>query len=268
MNDLKEPERNVLERELGALLRQVEDWLEKPMIVLAFLWLALIIAEFIWDPPPAVGWFVSAIWVIFILDFLLRFILAPRKTAYIKRNWLTAVSLLLPALRLFRIVQSLRLLRAVRATRGLRLVRVVSSLNRGMHALRASMGRRGFSYVMTSTLIVSLVGAAGMYAFENILPGGGGFETYWDALWWTAMLLTTIGSEYWPQTTEGRLLCLFLSIYSLGILGYITATLASFFVGRDAESKAGEVAGAQVIEALRAEIKALPDEMLQRMKEG
>lgn len=107
-----------------------------------------------------------------------------------------------------------------------------------------------------------------MYAFERTLPDGGGFEDYWDALWWTAMLLTTIGSEYWPQTAEGRLLCLLLSIYSLGILGYITATLASFFVGRDAEDETAELAGAQSIDALRADLKALHTDMLQRMKEG
>ena len=52
------------------------------------------------------------------------------------------------------------------------------------------------------------------------------------------MLLTTIGSEYWPQTPEGRLLTFLLSLYSLGILGYITATLASFFVEKDLSRKA------------------------------
>lgn len=72
----------------------------------------------------------------------------------------------------------------------------------------------------------------------------------------------------WPQTAEGRLLCLLLSIYSLGILGYITATLASFFVGRDADDETAEVAGAKAINALRAEIEALHVEMLQRSKGG
>lgn len=33
------------------------------------------------------------------------------------------------------------------------------------------------------------------------------------------MLLTTMGSEYWPQTAEGRILCLLLSVYAFAVFG-------------------------------------------------
>ena len=56
------------------------------------------------------------------------------------------------------------------------------------------------------------------------------------------MLLTSIGSEYWPQTAEGRVLCFLLSLYGFAVFGYVTAVLASFFVGRDADGT-GELAG-------------------------
>ncbi len=252
---------NVLERELNEFLRQLEDTLEVPLIALAFVWLVLLVVEFIWGLTPLLQDLVTVIWIIFILDFALRFFVAPRKIAYLKNNWLTALSLFLPALRLFRAVRALRLLRVFRTARGLRLVRVVGSMNRGMRALRASMNRRGISYVAVLTVLVVLVGAAGIYAFESNLPDGPGLDTYADALWWTAMLLTSIGSEYWPRTPEGRLLCLLLATYGLGILGYITATLASYFVGRDAEDATAEVAGEKSLEALRLEIRALRDEV-------
>lgn len=265
MPDREDAESEVLENELIELLHQIEDWLEAPMVVLAFVWLALTIAEFIWDVGPLFGLVVSAIWVAFILDFLLRFTLAPKKTAYLRRNWLTALSLALPALRIFRLG---RILRVFRASRGLRLIRVVSSVNRGVRALRASMGRRGFGYVMGFTLIVIFTGAAAMLTFESEVGETGGFSSYWDAMWWTAMMLTTIGSDYWPVTAEGRLVCLMISIYSLGILGYITATLASFFVGRDAEDESAEIAGAHTIEALRRDIMALRADLALRSDEG
>jgi voltage-gated potassium channel len=51
------------------------------------------------------------------------------------------------------------------------------------------------------------------------------------------MLLTTMGSEHWPQSAEGRLVCLLLSVYAFAMFGYITATLASFFIGGDAASQ-------------------------------
>lgn len=62
----------------------------------------------------------------------------------------------------------------------------------------------------------------------------GGFESYGDALWRKSMLITTIGSQFWPQTAEGRILCFPLSLYGVDVFGYITASLASFFVDRDA----------------------------------
>ncbi len=130
-----------------------------------------------------------------------------------------------------------------------------------MRALGASMGRRGFGYVVALTVIVTLAGAAGMYAFENILPDGRGLNSYGEALWWTAMLLTSLGSEYWPRTAEGCVLCLLLALYGFAMFGYVTATLATFFVGRDAESKESEVAGAKQIAELKTEVAQLRVEM-------
>ncbi len=60
-----------------------------------------------------------------------------------------------------------------------------------------------------------------------------GFPDYGSALWWTAMLLTTMGSDYWPRTTEGRLLCLLLAVYAFAVFGYVTAAIAAYFVGKD-----------------------------------
>jgi len=94
-----------------------------------------------------------------------------------------------------------------------------------------------------------------MFAFENEIPGG--LNSYGAALWWTAMLMTSLGSEYWPQTAEGRVLCFLLSLYGFAVFGYVTATLATFFIGRDAEDHEAEIAGAQSIKDLRAEIEAL-----------
>lgn len=248
-----------LREERQSLVGQLEDWLETPMMILGFAWLALLIYEFIWDLPPALELLGAAIWIIFILDFALKFTLAPDKTNYLKSNWLTAVSLLVPALRVFRVFRVFRLLQAARAVRGLRLVRFITSLNRGMRSLAASFGRRGFGYVVALSVIVVLSGAAGMLAFENEVPEG--IHSYGEALWWTAMLLTSIGSNYFPKTVEGRILCFLLALYGFAIFGYVTATLATFFVGRDAESKESEIAGAEDIRSLRDEIAQLRSEI-------
>ena len=254
--DAAAPVEEALKNERYELLRRLEDSLETPMLVLAFVWLALLVGELIWGESLMFEVLGTIIWVIFILDFAVAFVLAPHKIAYLKNNWLTALSLLVPALRLFRFS---RVFRLARMGRSLRLLRVVSSLNRGMRALGASLSRRGFGYVLALTVLVTFTGAAGMYAFENAAPGG--LKSYGEALWWTTMVLTTMGSQYWPLTIEGRVLCVFLALYAFAVFGYVTATLATFFIGRDAEDDKAELAGARQLAALREEMIALREEI-------
>jgi voltage-gated potassium channel len=258
--DLDDQQEQIVGERLS-LLNRIQDWLEIPMILLAFLWLALFVLEILWGLTPLLDTAGTVIWVIFILDFVLGSILAPDKIVYVRNNWLKAIALMAPALRIFRIVRLVRLARAAKIARSLRLLRLLSSLNRGMGALAASMGRRGFGYVMILTVLITIAGAAGMYGLEHENADGKGLNTYGDALWWTAMLMTTMGSEYWPRSPEGRMLCFLLALYSFAIFGYVTATLATFFVGRDADNSEAELAGAASIAQLREEIASLRQEI-------
>jgi voltage-gated potassium channel len=252
--------RGQIEDERYELLAHIERWLETPMLVLGFVWLVLLVVDFTHGLGPKLTAVGTAIWVVFIIDFALRFILAPHKLAYLRGNWLTAISLLVPALRVFRIVRAIRALSAVRAVRGAGLVRVLGSVNRAMRGLSKTLGRRGFGYVIALTIVVLFAGAAGMFSFERGVHGTS-IDDYASALWWTAMVLTTMGSDYFPRTPEGRVLCLLLAIYGFAMFGYVAATLATYFVARDAEDEDGEVAGAQELRAIRDEIAALRREL-------
>ena len=235
-------------------LRQLDEWLETPMLVLSAAWVVIVLVELTTGCSTLLTTIGTVIWVTFLIEFGLRFLLAPKKLPFLKSNWLTAIALLAPALRLFAIF---RFLRAASALRGFRLVRIVGTANRSMNALRRTLERRKFGYVAGITLLVLFLGAAGMLNFEPAGEVPGGFTSYGDALWWTAMLLTSIGSQFWPATTEGRVLCVLLSLYGFATFGYITATFASFFVGRDAEQKDGPVAGSGELERLAKEVRAL-----------
>jgi voltage-gated potassium channel len=59
-----------------------------------------------------------------------------------------------------------------------------------------------------------------------------GIRDYGDAFWWTAYAMTT-GAPSTPATGEGRILGWLLSLFGLGVFGYLTATLASHFMERD-----------------------------------
>jgi len=237
------------------VLAELEGWIEKPMIALSAIWLVLLVVELIWSSNRLLQGLGVAIWVVFILEFLLRLVLAPRKLSFLAQNIITMVALVVPALRLFRVM---RVLRLARFARGATLVRVIGGANRSMATLSRSMGRRGLGYVLALTLIICLLGALGMRAFEADGPNGDQFATFGDALWWTAMILTTMGSQAWPATAEGRVLALLLSVYAFAVFGYVAASLASYFVGRD---QAEDHPAAAELVSLRREIAALREEI-------
>ena len=251
-----------LNSERYKLLRSIERLFEVPMIILGFVWLGLLVIELLYGLNRALELASLCIWILFIIDFLIKFILAPSKRKFMKKSWLTAISLLIPALRIFRAIRFIRLMRGLR---GIRLVRVVSSVNRSMRGLAATMNRRGFGYIFFLTILVTFGGAAGMFGLENQSPG---FKSYGLSLWWTAMRVITAGSEYWPITPEGRALAFIIALYGYAVFGYVTATLATFFIGRDAEEKDTPVAGANQIESLHKQITALTEALSLKQKEN
>lgn len=248
-------------------LAELERWLDKPMLALAVAWLLLVVLELTFGLSPFLEGVGVAIWIAFILEFVLRLVIAPDRIRYLRENWLIAISLMLPVLRIFRAFRGLRVLRAARGARGFRLMRVVSAVNRGMNRLSDSMHRKGFGYVVALTSVVIVLGAAGMYAFERGSDDPAGITDYPSALWWTAMIVTTLGSGYWPVTLEGRILCVLLSLYALGILGYLAAALAAYFVGRDGEL-AGQDGKSAQLERLIAEVADLRAELREPRARG
>jgi voltage-gated potassium channel len=239
-----------LQQERIELLKQIDEVLDFPLILLSIIWLILIVIDFAYGLSPFLQTLVTVIWAIFILDFFIELYISPERKVYLKNNWLVVLSLFLPAIRILKLFSAFRILKVTSFVRSLNLARVISSFNRSIRTARRVIRKRGLEYVLLLTILITFLGAAGMYDFER--PG---LNSYWDALWWTAMIMTTIGSDYWPKTAEGRILALLLSIYAFSIFGYITAALASLLVGKEKEISSNEIT------ELRKEIQGLSSEI-------
>lgn len=137
-------------------LRDLEEWLQTPMMFLSFIWLLLVIVELVWGTTRVLEVFGTAIWIAFVVEFTIRLAFAPEKGYFLRRNWLTVIALVVPA---FRLLRGLRFLRLARAARGFRLVRIVGTANRGMNALRTSLSRRGLGYAVVLTVLITALGA-------------------------------------------------------------------------------------------------------------
>jgi len=265
----EDDERAAARAERSELLAQIQDVLEPVMIGLGLVFLALLIVDYAgWaGSAEQAAWLNRALdWIYwaFLGDFLLRFAVSPAKGRFLRANWLTVVSLALPALRPLRALRGLRALRAARAARSLRLVRLVGGANRGMRALRRLTGGRRFLYVATLSVAVTLLGAGGVLFFERDADGSaiGGFG---EALWWAATLVTTINSGAEPVSFEGRAIGFLLRLYAVSVFGLITASIATYFIGQagEAGAAAAERDSATVAElaALRREVAALRAEL-------
>ncbi len=144
------------------------------MLVLSFIWLSLVTVEPIETTSGVFELLGTIVWIAFIVGFVLRFALVPRKIRFLQCDPITMIARVAPAI---------RFLRASRLSRGLRLVRILGTANRGFGALQKSFNRRGPGYMLATIAVVIMPGADGMLAFDPAGHVSGGFTSYADTPW-------------------------------------------------------------------------------------
>lgn len=258
------------------LLHHVQSILEPFMVVLGLVFIVLLIVDYggfangtRYAGPLSTTF--DVIWVIFIIDFVIRYVIAPDprpvagfiKVGFLRSNWLTVLSLILPALRPLRALRAFRVLRAARATRSLSLVRLIGGVNRGIRLLRRLAGQHAFGYVAGMSVFVVFAGATGAWYFDRGIADAP-IQNFGDALWWSSALITTMNSEKYVVSAEARVIGVLMRIFALSVFGYVTATIASYLVGKQAEEREGEESNralAAHIESMRQELQRLREEL-------
>ena len=262
----RSPANAALHAERDDLLAQLHDLLDPLMIGLGLLFLVLLLVDLsgLALGPDEARWLnraLTAIWIAFIADFAVRFLVAPVKGRYLRANWFNALTLVLPFLRPF------RALRAVQSLRSLSLLQLLNGMNRGIRGLRRVTRGRQFAYVAALTVVTTLAGAVGVLYFDRGQPNAP-IQTFGEALWWAAGIITTIGNEEYAVSAEARVIGVLLSVYAISVVGYVTASIASYLIGRDAAQQGATPApspptppASTDLAALHAEVAALRDEL-------
>ncbi|MFN3337823.1 MAG: potassium channel family protein, partial [Thermomicrobium sp.] len=170
-------------------------------------------------PPSLEGELVSyGIWITFIADYVVRLTRAGDRRRFIREHVIELIAILpwdfLRAARLLRLVRLLRVLRA-----GVWFWRV-------SRELRAIARQNGLGYVLAVASGIVLLGSA---IFRFVEPGVG---SYGEALWWAVVTVTTVGyGDVAPQTVAGRIVAVALMLVGIGVIGMVTSSLASYFLG-------------------------------------
>ena len=120
--------------------------------------------------------------------------------------------------------------------------------------------RAWLRYILPVAALVVVVGGGGLAAFATDTT-----ESYWDGLWWSISLITTVGWSGQPPTTlAGHLIAVVTMLCGFMLLAFVTASIASLLVREDeqpaeqAELRADERI-LEELRSLRAEVRALQE---------
>ena len=151
-------------------------------------------------------------WIAFAADLLFGVYKSSDKVQFLKKHPLEILAVVLPFLR------PLRLLRFISFG-----TLVFEKVNLGKSIAIT------FKVIVTALFLTYLAGIEITMA-ERGKPGAT-IESVGDGFWWAITTLTTVGyGDIYPTTTEGRFIAVGLMISGICVLGFISATVAAWFV--------------------------------------
>jgi voltage-gated potassium channel len=215
------PDEEPTPRERLAVL--IEQRLDIPMAVLAVVWFAIVAYDLVAPAElrPTLATTGNVIWGLFVVEFVAKLAISGKPLRFVRRHWPSAIFLVLPALRMFKV------LRAVRALRVLPAARVVGSSYRAVGTARGLLEGR-IAFLLTTTMIVVFAGGQLLFLTERGRPEG--IASLGDALWWAANVSLAGNLVYEPVTLVGRLLAIILAAYAIVVFASVAGALGAFFV--------------------------------------
>lgn len=169
--------------------------------------------------------------IIFIADFFIELLLTPRgsRSRYLRRRWYYLI-LSIPYLTIINhfhldvnpdLLYCLRFIPLARGALALAIIYDYLSHNRIKSILTI--------YI---TLLLIIVYFASLIFFEHEQPVNPMVTSYWEALWWSGMQVTTLGCDIYPLTVTGKILSVILSIMGMIMLPLFTVYLTDIIIRR------------------------------------
>jgi voltage-gated potassium channel len=195
-----------------------------PMAVLGVAWAVIGIVALTSNSRGAVPEaFVAAlfvIWFIVLAEFTARYIVVSDRRRYLNSRQIEPVMVVLPLFQLARIFG---------------VERATVLWGEGFARFLAILSHRGLFRVLLAATGLLFLGAWLVLLFEDHAPGSN-IHSYHDAIWWAVVTVTTVGyGDRFPVSEGGRAVAVVLMLVGIGLIGVLTATVASFFVQEHAD---------------------------------
>jgi voltage-gated potassium channel len=206
-------------------LKALEHAIRFPMAVLGVAWAVCGIVVLTTHASGATSraFVISlfVIWVVVFLEAALRYIAVSDRRRYFASRQIEPVLVVLPFFQIWRI---------------LGVERATVLWGEGVERFLAILGHRGLFRVLLAAVGLLFLGAWLVLLFEKNAAGSN-IHSYHDALWWAVVTVTTVGyGDRFPISEGGRAVAVILMLVGIGLIGVLTATVASFFVAEHTDA--------------------------------
>lgn len=207
-----------------------------PLTLLAVVWLATLVFPLVMNLPDSVARAFDlidlVIWLLYGAEYLVRLYLSPSRIRFITHHLVDLAVVLLPVLRPLRAVRLLRLFNLSRAA-----VVLVNALTR----VRGILTHRGLHFVLMGVTGIVVVASVVELTFEQDAHGAN-IHNFGESLWWAIVTVTTVGyGGNYPVTSGGRCVAVVLMLVGIGLIGSLSATVASYFVEEKADEEKADL---------------------------
>lgn len=232
------------------VMKSKRFYYEISMMILALIAVIITIIQLVTTLPKATSSFISKvdtlIYIIFVIDYFIRFIISKSKWSFIKSNKIDLITIipfsyLFMSFRVFKFLKMTQILKVVKALRAT--VYINNFAKKIWKVLRTNI----FYFVMFITLILIVSSATFMSIFEDL--------NFKDALWWSFVTATTVGyGDISPKTDLGRIVAVILMLSGITFFGVLTGTISTYFLRKDIRRIREESYEKSVIEDIKERI--------------
>jgi voltage-gated potassium channel len=201
------------------LVDRIESVTRFPLSVLGAAWLAIAIVVLTshvkGSASTALVATIFVLWLVVLVEYLVRLVITPDSINYLKRRWAEPATVVLPVLQAWHIIG---------------IERVSLLLREGELRLETILKHHSLYRLLIAVAATLITGAWLVLLFEENTKGSN-IHSYGDALWWAIVTVTTVGyGDRYPVTPGGRIVAAVLMLVGIGLIGVLTATVASVFV--------------------------------------
>ena len=189
------------------------------MIVLALIYTATFSAQAILYQPEATWyvvftWIGLVIWAAFAVDLVITFVLDPNKRTFLKRQWLSVITVVLPMFR------------------ALRILRIFSGGAWVSNKGNGILTRSAVTAAVGGTVLIVFIGSLMVLNAERGAKGAT-ITSFGESVWWSMETITTVGyGDAYPVTVPGRFFAVGIMLLGISVLGVVTASVSAALVKR------------------------------------